>query len=67
MTLPRIAALRKYWDEHPPVDLLVASLVGFKPPETKAAQAKKAAAVQRTTVAEMMRVFGLKPGKRVSM
>jgi hypothetical protein len=33
MTLPRLYALRRYWTRHPPVHLLVAAFVGYKPPE----------------------------------
>ena len=31
LTLPRLTALTKYWSEHPPVHLLLAGFVGFKP------------------------------------
>jgi hypothetical protein len=30
MTLPRFMALSKHWQEHPPLEVLVAGFVGFK-------------------------------------
>jgi len=32
MTLPRLAAMRRYWNAHPPTHLLIAAYVGYKPP-----------------------------------
>lgn len=29
--MPRLAALSKYWHEHPPTHLLVAAYLGYKP------------------------------------
>jgi len=31
MDLPKLAALNDYWKTHPPIHLLVAAFVGFKP------------------------------------
>ena len=31
LTLPRLKALRRYWRKHPPVHLLVAAYLGYKP------------------------------------
>lgn len=32
LTLPRLDALDNYWRRHPPVHLLVAAYLGYKPP-----------------------------------
>lgn len=31
LTLPRIAAYRNYWRQHPPTHMLVARYMGYKP------------------------------------
>lgn len=31
LTLPRLRALSRYWSQHPPVHLLVAAYLGYKP------------------------------------
>ena len=31
LTIPRLRALMRYWEQHPPVHLLVAAYLGFKP------------------------------------
>lgn len=31
MTLPRLYALNKYWEIHPPSHILVAAYMGYKP------------------------------------
>lgn len=31
LTIPRYRALRRYWEEYPPVHLLLRALVGFQP------------------------------------
>ena len=33
MTLPRLYALNKYWEIHPPAHILVAAYMGYKPCE----------------------------------
>jgi hypothetical protein len=35
MTLPRLAALGRYWRRHPPAHLLVAALAGYAAPAEK--------------------------------
>jgi hypothetical protein len=32
MTLPRLAAMNVFWNEHPPAHILIAAYVGYKPP-----------------------------------
>jgi hypothetical protein len=34
LTIPRYMKLASYWQKHPPVHALVASYMGWKPPET---------------------------------
>lgn len=31
MTIPRLCALNKYWEIHPPVHILAAGYMGYKP------------------------------------
>jgi hypothetical protein len=33
MTLPRLYALNRYWEQSPPMHLLLAGYVGYKPPK----------------------------------
>lgn len=35
MTLPRLYALNKYWEIHPPSHILVAVYMGYKPREQR--------------------------------
>lgn len=34
MTLPQVEELLDYWQDHPPVHVLVAAYLGFEPPKT---------------------------------
>ncbi len=35
LTLPRLAALNRYWADHPPVHLMIAAYLGIKPGSEK--------------------------------
>jgi hypothetical protein len=37
LTLPRVKALQRYWRDHPPVHLMIAGYLGYKPPGKPAA------------------------------
>ncbi len=41
MTLPRLAALNAYWEQHPPMNLLMEAMVGFRAPRRTSRQRLK--------------------------
>ena len=50
MTFPRLGALNRYWAEHPPIHLLAAAYVGYKPKKKKEAS--------RENMDELMQLMG---------
>jgi len=43
LTIPRLKALMSYWHRHPPVHLLVAAYLGYKPEEQRGQTSGQAA------------------------
>lgn len=60
ITIPRLRALNKYWKSFPPTNELNALVNGYLPPVPKAKTEAK-------SVKDMIAMFGLTPGKKVSM
>jgi hypothetical protein len=60
MTFPRLETLSDYWQQHPPIHLLMASFVGHKPPNKpkKISKQKK-----ENDFDELMQIFGQVGGK----
>lgn len=60
-------ALNKYWDEHPPVHLLVAGYMGYKPTERgsieDAAEFVPVNTVTETEFDDILKQHGLPTGK----
>ena len=52
LTVPRLKALEDHWAEEPPVGLLVANFMGYKPKKKK--QSKKA---KREGVKKLLQMF----------
>ena len=44
MTLPEVWAMERFWAKYPPVDLLVAAYLGFKPPAENKRMSRRDAA-----------------------
>ncbi len=38
MTLPRLYAMNRYWQDHPPVHILLAAFMGMKPTDKMEAE-----------------------------
>lgn len=41
MTIPRLAAMSRYWKQHPPMHVLLAAYVGYEPPAEAGATAAR--------------------------
>lgn len=59
MDIPRLLAMNSYWAKHPPVHLLVAAYMGFKP-EPKNLPSKAASEQNNTErdLQDFMQMFG---------
>jgi hypothetical protein len=58
LTLPRLKALMRYWEAHPPVHLLVASYLGYKAPGVGGVANREAAAEISAMAAEAPSIKG---------
>jgi hypothetical protein len=60
MTIPRLSAMTRYWNQNPPVHVLVAGYIGYEAPAEAVADGKPPAAPKQddieTLIASIPRV-----------
>lgn len=57
MTIPRLSAMTRYWNQNPPVHVLVAEYMGYEAPAKTPAAGEPAAAPSQEAIETLMANF----------